>query len=108
MSPSPAGTAIRAADPDAWARRAPQLQLPADEARACDGDTGDYRDRWTRFEDHFARVESGQVDAGDINAQLDAILGIHNVTPESTGAPAQQGGRTAMSLCLEILRDHGR
>jgi hypothetical protein len=100
--------AIRAADPDAWARRAVLPGLPDDEARACDGDTGDYRDRWDRFTRYLAQAEHGEVDAGDINAQLDAVLGIQAAGPAATGAPAQPGGRTAMSLCLEVLRKHGR
>jgi hypothetical protein len=99
--------AIRAADPDAWARRAPALRLADDEAQACDGDTGDYRNRWDRFAAHVAGF-GGAVDTGDINGQLDAMLGRPATGPAATGAPPAPGGRTAMSLCLEVLRRHGR
>jgi hypothetical protein len=100
--------AIRAASPDAWARRAPVLRLAADEARACDGDTGDYQQRWDRFGVHVADPGDGRVDTGDINAQVAAMLGAPATGPAATGAPPVPGGRTAMSLCLEVLRSHGR
>lgn len=100
--------AIRAAGPDAWARRAPALRLPADEARACDGDTGDYTKRWERFAEHIAAPADGRIDTDDINAQVAAMLGLQAPGPAATGAPLAPGGRTAMSLCLEVLRKHGR
>lgn len=99
--------AIRAADPAAWARSAPSLRLSADEARACDGDSGDYTRRWDRFADHIAAAADGRVDTDDINAQVAAMLG-QQVSGSVIGAPLTPGGRTAMSLCLEILREHGR
>lgn len=97
--------AIRAADPAAWARRAPALRLAADEVRACDGDTGDYRERWDRFAGHASA--DGPPDTADINAQVAAVIGAP-AGPQDSGAPAAPGGRTAMSLCLETLRRHGR
>jgi hypothetical protein len=100
--------AIRAADPGAWARRAPALRLADDEARACDGDTGDYRHRWDRFAAHVAAPADGEIDTSDINDQLAAILGTPTTGPAATGAPLAPSGRTAMSLCLEVLRRHGR
>lgn len=100
--------AIRAADPAAWARNAPKLRLSAEEARACDGDTGDYTRRWDRFADHINATADGRVDTDDINSQIAAILGQPASGPAATGAPITPGGRTAMSLALEILRQHGR
>lgn len=95
--------AIRAADPAAWARRAPKLKLDADEVQACDGGTGDYLRRWDRFTEY----DTDQVDEDDINAQLNLILTGQLLSVES-GTPAAEGKPTAMSLCMDVLRRHGR
>ncbi|MBO0820619.1 MAG: hypothetical protein J2P26_07180 [Nocardiopsaceae bacterium] len=101
--------AIRAADPDAWARRAPQLELPAAEARAADGDTGDYYGRRDRFAAYDTDMTETDLDVSDLNAQVDAMLGPPGgIRPAATGPPAAPGGPTAMSLCLDVLRRHGR
>jgi len=100
--------AIRAADPDGWARRAPRLELSAAEARACDGDTGDYHRRWDRFAAYDTDMDEAGLDVGDLNAQVDAMLGPPAGARPAIGSPSAPGGPTAMSLCLDVLRRHGR
>jgi hypothetical protein len=99
--------AIRAADPATWARRAPSLRLAPAEARAADGDTGDYAQRWERFAAYDTDLSEASLDVSDINAQVDAMLG-PPAGRAGTGAPAAPGGPTAMSLAMAVLRRHGR
>ena len=101
--------AIRAADPDAWARRAQSLRLSAAEARAADGDTGDYQHRWDRFAAYDTDMGEADLDVSDINAQVDAMLGPPAVgRATGAGTPAAPGGPTAMSLAMAVLRRHRR
>lgn len=98
--------AIRAADPEGWAARAPAMTLPPDEEEKADSGTGDLFGRWPRFRKDFATGISQE----EIARRLDEILAgrsdrtLKEKSPETSSSP---GKPTAMRMVTDIVEKAG-